>query len=68
MNCMGQGHKQVMHTSFRNVVCRLAARAGARRALEPTNLLPDLPQALISLPDIQQSSWKSSLNLHWTVP
>ena len=64
MNCMGQGHKQVMHTSFRNVVYRLAARAGARRALEPTNLLPDLPQArpadvlLISLPDIQQSSWR----------
>ena len=64
MNCMGQGHKQVMHTSFRNVVYRLAARAGARPALEPPNLLPDLPQArpadvlLISLPDIQQSSWR----------
>ena len=64
MNCMGQGHKQVMHTSFRNVVYRLEARAGARPALEPPNLLPDLPQArpadvlLISLPDIQQSSWR----------
>ena len=45
MNCMGQGHKQVMHTSFRNVVYRLAARAGARPALEPPNFLPDLPQA-----------------------
>jgi len=68
INYMGQGHKQVMYTSFRNVVYRLAAHANARPALEPTNLLPDLPQALISLPDIQQSSWKSSLNLHWTVP
>ena len=47
-----------MYTSFRNVVYRLAAHANARPALEPTNLLPDLPQALISLPDIQQSSWK----------
>ena len=47
-----------MYTSFRNVVYRLAAHTNARPALEPTNLLPDLPQALISLPDIQQSSWK----------
>ena len=44
MCCMGQGHKQVMHTSFRNVVYRLAARAGALPCLEPTNLLPEMPQ------------------------
>ena len=62
MCCMGQGHKQVMHTSFPNVVYRLAARAGARPCLEPTNLLPDMPQTrpadvlIVSLPDIQQSS------------
>ena len=44
MCCMGQGYKQVMHTSFRNVVYHLAARAGAAPCLEPTNLLPEMPQ------------------------
>ena len=62
MCCMGQGHKQVTHTSFRNVVYRLAPRAGARPCLEPTNFLPEMPQTrpadvfIVSLPDIQQSS------------
>ena len=64
MNCMGQGHKQVMHTSFRNVVYRLAARAGARPALETPHLLPDQPRArpadvlIVTLPDVHQSSWR----------
>lgn len=44
MRRMGQGHKQQMHTTFRNVVYRLAARAGARLFLEPDNLLPGAPQ------------------------
>ena len=61
---MGQGHKQQMHTSFHNVVYRLAARAGARPVLEPDDLVPNaLPtrQAdvlVVSLPDVQQSSWR----------
>ena len=64
MGCMGQGHKQQMHTCFRNFVHRLAVRAGARPLLEPANLLPDAPQTrpadvlIISLPDVQQSSWR----------
>ena len=64
MGCMGQGHKQQMHTCFRNVVHRLAVRAGARPLLEPAHLLPDAPQTrpadvlIISLPDVQQSSWR----------
>lgn len=65
--CMGQGHKQQMHTSFRNVVYRLASRAGARPILEPDHLLPATPQTrpadvlVISLPDVQQSSWRRFL-------
>lgn len=64
MSCMGQGHKQVMHTSFKNVVYRLAARVGTRPTLEPPNLLPDTPHLrpadvlIVSLPDVQQSSWR----------
>ena len=37
MNCMGHGHKQLMHTSFRNVVYRLAQRARTQPKLEPNN-------------------------------
>jgi hypothetical protein len=64
MGCMSQGHKQQMHTTFRNVVYRLAARAGARPVLEPDNLLPATPLTrpadvlIVSLPDVHQSSWR----------
>jgi len=36
MTCMGHGHKQLMHTSFRNVIYGLAQRARAQPKLEPT--------------------------------
>eukprot|EP00438_Fugacium_kawagutii_P000312 Skav205273 [mRNA] locus=scaffold1841:208849:211374:- [translate_table: standard] len=64
LSCMSQGHKQQMHTTFRNVVYRLVLRAGARPSLEPEALLPDSPQTrpadvlLVSLPDVPQSSWR----------
>ena len=64
MNCMGHGHKQLMHTSFRNVVYRLAQRARTQPKLEPTGLLPNNPQQrpadilINGLPDIHISSWR----------
>ena len=44
MTCMGHGHKQLMHTSFRNVVYRLAQRTRTQPKLEPIGLLPNNPQ------------------------
>ena len=64
MTCMGHGHKQLMHISFRNVVYRLAQRACAQPKLEPTCLLPNNPQQrpvdilINGLPDIHISSWR----------
>ena len=73
MGCMSQGHKQQMHTTFRNVVYRLAARAGARPVLEPDNLLPATPLTrpadvlIVSLPDVHQSSWRRFPSSRWIV-
>lgn len=70
---MSQGHKQKMHTTFRNVVYRLAARAGARPVLEPDNLLPATPLTrpadvlIVSLPDVHQSSWRRFPSSRWIV-
>ena len=64
MGYMSQGHKQQIHTTFRNVVYRFAARAGTRPVLEPDNLLPTTPLTrpadvlIVSLPDVLQSSWR----------
>ena len=64
MTCMGHGHKQLMHTSFRNVVYRLAQRARTQPKLELTGLLPNNAQQrpadilINGLPDIQISSWR----------
>ena len=64
MTCMGHGHKQLMHTSFRNVVYRLAQRTRTQPKLEPIGLLPNNPQQrpadilITALPDIHISSWR----------
>ena len=42
--CMGQGYKQLMHTTLRDSVFRVARAAGVTPQLEPLNLLPDDPQ------------------------
>ena len=63
MGCMSQGYKQEIHTTFRNVVYRLAARVSTRPVLEPNNPLPATPLTrpadvlIVSLPDVHQSSW-----------
>ena len=64
MTCMGHGHKQLMHTSCRNVVYRLAQRARTQPKLEPIGLLPNKPQQrpadilITALPDIHILSWR----------
>ena len=64
MTCMGHGRKQLMHTSFRNVVYRLTQRARTQPKLEPIGLLPNNPQQrpadilITALPDIHISSWR----------
>ena len=64
MTCMGHGHKQLMHTSLRNVVYHLAQCACTQPKLEPIGLLPNNPQQrpadilITALPDIHISSWR----------
>ena len=64
MTCMGHGHKQLMRTSFRNVVYRLAQRARTQPKLEPIGFLPNNPQQrpadilITALPDIHIASWR----------
>ena len=64
MICMGHGHKQLMYTSFRNVIYRLAQRTRTQPKLEPIGLLPNNPQQrpvdilITALPDIQILSWR----------
>ena len=72
---MGHGHKQLMHTSFRNVMYCLAQRVSAQPKLEPSGLLPNNPQQrpvdilIIGLPDVHISSWKKfpRLELDYTI-